>query len=599
MRSLISKRGLAGAMLVIVLLATLACSSGDDSVPAAPTVAVPSSADTGTSAASTDGAPVYGGTVTVPATGSWAFDPASNVFGFSWQKLGAGGNMWNELIRISPTDRETFEGDLAESWQMSDDGLTLKVKLIDGIMDHEGDPFTIEDVYYQLFRYVERPNKTPANTQACLRTYVKKVLDESGNKLAEPGLEITGTHEISIRFTAPRASTIACLGSPSVLYTPSKYTKAIDDAGGGYRDIDPDKGEYVGTGPFKIDMNNYEVGARMVWERNPNYFKAGLPYLDSIEHVLMSDDSAILANIRAGRLDVLGPLAPNFRMSEMQQLKKDLGDKILLHPHAQYRWEGIQLNVQDPALGPVGDPNADKVRKAIRLAVDPQEYIDGLYDGEGTIMVGFNLRDTWINTLEGWYSDMPAFNPDPASRAKMVVDAKQLMVDAGYGPDNKLSLLYLCATPTQHKCEAVAGQLNRDIYVDITVALGGGYGATSEKVRKGDYQIMSTAHNGRFADPDAMTLNVYPLWPDGGRNYTNGWTNDKFWDLHAKQNVEPDKTTRGGYLREMAKIVYEDAAMISIATGPNFWINRGNWRGYTPPPDPNVGYSLENVWLAP
>jgi peptide/nickel transport system substrate-binding protein len=586
-------------MLVIVLLATLACSSGDDSVPAAPTVAVPSSADTGTSAASTDGAPVYGGTVTVPATGSWAFDPASNVFGFSWQKLGAGGNMWNELIRISPTDRETFEGDLAESWQMSDDGLTLKVKLIDGIMDHEGDPFTIEDVYYQLFRYVERPNKTPANTQACLRTYVKKVLDESGNKLAEPGLEITGTHEISIRFTAPRASTIACLGSPSVLYTPSKYTKAIDDAGGGYRDIDPDKGEYVGTGPFKIDMNNYEVGARMVWERNPNYFKAGLPYLDSIEHVLMSDDSAILANIRAGRLDVLGPLAPNFRMSEMQQLKKDLGDKILLHPHAQYRWEGIQLNVQDPALGPVGDPNADKVRKAIRLAVDPQEYIDGLYDGEGTIMVGFNLRDTWINTLEGWYSDMPAFNPDPASRAKMVVDAKQLMVDAGYGPDNKLSLLYLCATPTQHKCEAVAGQLNRDIYVDITVALGGGYGATSEKVRKGDYQIMSTAHNGRFADPDAMTLNVYPLWPDGGRNYTNGWTNDKFWELHDKQNVEPDKTTRGGYLREMAKIVYEDAAMISIATGPNFWINRGNWRGYTPPPDPNVGYSLENVWLAP
>ena len=567
--------------MAVGLLAAIACSSGDDSAPAAP-VAAPT----------TDpNAPVYGGTVTVPATGSWAFDPASNVFGFSWQKLGAGGNMWNELIRISPKDRKTFEGDLAESWDMSGDGLTLKVKLRGGIVDHEGDPFTINDVFYQLYRYLERPNKTPANTQACLRTYLKPY--------ADGGLEVTGANEISIRFTAPRASTIACLGSPSVLYTPLKYTKAIDDAGGGYRDIDPEKGEYVGTGPFKIDLNNYEVGARMVWERNPNYFKEGLPYLDAIEHVKMSDDTAILANIRAGRLDVLGPLAPNFRISEMNQLKADLGDKILLHPHAQYRWEGIQLNVQDPALGPVGDPNADKVRKAIRLAVDPQEYIDGLYDGEGTIMVGFNLRDTWINTLEGWYSDMPAFNPDPASRAKMVADAKQLMVDAGYGPDNKLSLLYLCATPTQHKCEAVAGQLNRDIHVDITVKLGGGYGETGEQVRKGNFQIMSTAHNGRFADPDAMTLNVYPLWPDGGRNYTNGWTNDKFWDLHAKQNVEPDQATRGGYLREMAKIVYEDAAMISIATGPNFWINRGNWRGYTPPTDPNVGYTLENVWLAP
>ena len=72
-------------------------------------------------------------------------------------------------------DSATIEGDLAESWTASPDGMEYSFKILPGVVDHEGNPFTADDAYYQMFRYVERPNDVPTQKQTCLRTFGKPI----------------------------------------------------------------------------------------------------------------------------------------------------------------------------------------------------------------------------------------------------------------------------------------------------------------------------------------------------------------------------------------------------------------------------------------
>ena len=77
--------------------------------------------------------PKYGGALTMPTSGTWLFDPYAAICGHSWICWGSIGNLHNQLIRTSPADRSTLEGDLAESWTVNDDGITYTFKFERGL----------------------------------------------------------------------------------------------------------------------------------------------------------------------------------------------------------------------------------------------------------------------------------------------------------------------------------------------------------------------------------------------------------------------------------------------------------------------------------
>ena len=223
--------------LALLLLAAIACGASatptHTSTPlapiAAPTVtplpplavvtptkpAVPVAGATSTPAAPED--PVTaGGVINLSGKELHMIDP--NNGNFYLGNLRMVGNVWSTLIRVNPQDRVTIEGDLAESWTASPDGTEYSFKIRPGVVDHEGNPYTVDDAQYQMFRYVERPNGVPTQKQTCIRTYVKPI--------EEGGAEVTGPDELTIRLHAPelpscRASRV--LSAPS--YPPNTSSR--------------------------------------------------------------------------------------------------------------------------------------------------------------------------------------------------------------------------------------------------------------------------------------------------------------------------------------------------------------------------------------
>ena len=577
MRHLIPKRGLLGITLVLVLLVSLACSSSSDSAPAAPVVD-----DT-----------KYGGTLTMPMSGTWLFDPYAAVCGHSWICWGSVGNVHNQLIRTSPNDRSTLEGDLAESWNMSEDGKTYTFKIRDGILDHEGNAFTAEDVWYQFVRVVDQPNGVPGNTQACLRAYINPVRDDAGKLLADAGAEVTGTNEVTVRLKQAKSSFIPCLAGSFVPFLPDTYTKALDDSGAEHRDLDPTKGELIGTGPFKV--TEVTVDTKAVWERNPNFFRSGLPYLDRLDIVQMADAQATRANFLAGRLDNMGPGTIGLTDNDMQELSQSLPGQVRLSSMLRLGWKGFELNTATKPFGPQGDPAADDLRTAMQLGFDRQEYNKLITDGKGTLVTPYLPEWSYIGSLDDWYKDAPAFDPDPAVRSKLEAEAVALMEKHGYSESNPLKFGWVCWDRRTTECEAIIGQLERALPVEITPEIVD-LGTRTSRSKGGDFQMLETATGSRFNDPDAFNYQMYNLWGDGGRNYAS-WEDAEWLSLREEQALLTDNVERGKVLRKMGIRVYKGASLVGSVRGTGSHVSRTSLKGWVTRKTTFDTPTFETAWL--
>ena len=115
----------------------------------------------------------------------------------------------------------------------------------------------------------------------------------------------------------------------------------------------------MGSGPFKLKQ--YVHGASLEVERNPKYWKQGLPYMDGIKYYVMLDDGARAKALRSDRVDVE---FRGFAPAEVEGIKNQMGDKVTVaYPGQPGHW-GIAFNVDKK---PFDD---ERVRKAMSLALD-------------------------------------------------------------------------------------------------------------------------------------------------------------------------------------------------------------------------------------
>src|SRR5690606_13604068 len=100
------------------------------------------------------------------------------------------------------------------------------------------------------------------------------------------------------------------------------------------QDVHYYKAHTVGTGPFKL--KNYVRGSHIELERNPEYWKKGLPYMDGIKYFIIKDTSARAMAIRSGRADVE---FRGFPPTEAEAIQKQLGDRVVVaYPKAIINW---------------------------------------------------------------------------------------------------------------------------------------------------------------------------------------------------------------------------------------------------------------------
>jgi peptide/nickel transport system substrate-binding protein/glutathione transport system substrate-binding protein len=287
--------------------------------------------------------------------------------------------LYDALIDFDP-DTLALKPALAKSWRFTDPK-TLVLDLIDGVEFHDDTPFNAEAVKFNLDRYKSNP-----------RSNAKSDL----NSVA--AVEVTGKSQVTIHLAKPNSGLPTILTNRvGLMVSPTSIQKHGPNV-----DRIP-----VGTGPFKFTgwQDNYRISVT----RNPNYWRAGLPYLDGIEFHIINELNT------AGRTVSAGETQLALDMTVQQKLAADKLGGLITTATTSLIFFGAHINF---AQAPLTDR---RIRQALNYGVDREELNKVLVAGLGEPSSHIMPKDFWATdpTTIHYYH----YDPDRA---------KKLLADAGF-----------------------------------------------------------------------------------------------------------------------------------------------------------------------
>jgi peptide/nickel transport system substrate-binding protein len=244
--------------------------------------------------------------------------------------------VYNSLVVFDPHGYPNIIGDLAKSWTVSDDKMTWTFTLHQGVTFHDGSALTSADVKASWDKIIAPPEGV-VSPRKSLYQMTKSI-------------EAPDPYTVVFRLHYPSPSFLSMLAHPANFIYAKKYL-----------DQDPNyyKKNAMGSGPFKL--KEYVHGASLEMERNPKYWKQGLPYMDGIKYYIVKDDGARAKSLRSDRADVE---FRGFAPAEVEAIKGQMGDKVTVaYPGQPAHW-GVAFNIDKK---PFDD---ERVRQALSLALD-------------------------------------------------------------------------------------------------------------------------------------------------------------------------------------------------------------------------------------
>lgn len=334
------------------------------------------------------------------------------------------------------------EGDLAESWAVSDSGTEYVFKLRDGVTFHNGDAFTADDVLYTYNRS-KNPEKSIHSRVLNNVTGVEKLNDlEVKFTLAKPQASfLTKTLERS----SGRAMTII-------------NGRALEEMGESDYGMAP-----VGTGPFKVV--EHQLGQGVVLEKFERYYDPARPKLDRVIIKPISDAEPLAAAIESGDIQLIGGNPVPSELVDRFVANPDLVVDEVPGPGFQSIWinpwhEHMTVSDFNKPVSELMKEPGFMVRLAIAKAFDRDRFLKIAHFGRGTPAYGT------INPAMGFYYDAAIsetsnqrFDPD---------GARKLMADAGYPNGEGFPTLKLTTTPTgRREAQVVASILKENLGITV------------------------------------------------------------------------------------------------------------------------------------
>ena len=466
--------------------------------------------------------------------------------------------LYSTLLQIDPFHYPKIIGDVASTWKISPDGLTYTFTIRSGIRFHDGSPLTSADVKASYDKIVFPPPGV-RSVRKNAYTAVQRV------EAPDPGTVI-----FKLKF--PSASLMANLASPWNVIFPKKYL-----------DKDPNyfKSNVVGSGPFKF--KSYTRGATFEGERNPDYFVKNHPYLDGYKFYISPETSVRAAALRSGRAFIEFRDMP---LSEVEAIKRHLGDKIVVQETSATGWWGIALN---NTVKPFSDI---RVRKALTLGLDRYTAGRVLYPLTGLKFVGGLMRpgSEWALS-EAELERFPGFGKDPE---KNRAEARRLLAEAGYPNGLQVALKNRNVKLPYQDFAVFVIQEWRKIGVQAENHPLETAAWFADGRDTGNFEAIVAPGVEFMDDPDQFLRRYIPGDPQNWGRFSD----PRLEDLFSRQARSLDEVERKKLVNEIEKIVLDNAYYL-----PGLWWTRRvvHWtkvRNYVAPPNHYSNQKLQDVWLA-
>ena len=416
---------------------------------------------------------------------------------------------------------------LAESYEVSEDGTSVTLKLKDGLKWHDGEPITADDVIFTMDVNADT-NNGAGNTNVVI--------------LNDQPVKYEKVDDLTVKITLPMASA----SYPALL---GELTLIPEHVYGGNTSIVGAEANMsgIGSGPYKL--REFKQDQYLILEKNEDYYM-GAPDIDTVTFRIISDISAQEVALMNGEINLMElSSAP-----AVAKYSEDPNYTVVMYPEGRVNYLAVNKfceTVQDP-----------KVVEAVFAALDAQEIIDGAY-GEGMAVpantVLSNMTIFYDESVEGYSQD--------------IEKAKQLAAETGI--EGSTMTLYFNSERAYMKesAQVIQQQLkNVGINLEVIPLESTGF---FEKVfgTDGDYEFYLNGY-AAVGDPDTVVAGMYD-----GTWGVNLAVSDELLGLWQEARSVFTEDERAAIYKEIQEKTKEEMSCYPIAYPNYVFVTTGNVKG--------------------
>ena len=449
--------------------------------------------------------------------------------------------MYDQLVKFEGRI-DQVSPHLAESWTISEDGLTYTFTLHSGVTFSSGNPLTANDVKWTFDRL--------------------KNLKSNASFLADSiaGVEAPDDSTVVVTMTTADASFLSKLASPNFGILDSEVVKAnggsaAEDAASADNAQNWLDHQSAGSGPFILEK--FEPDAEIILVRNDKYWKGPAP-LQRIHFQNIKDPNTQLLMLQKGDIDIAMGLGP-----EHAQMAGSFPDITVL-PLTTMTMSFLLMNDDQELAGPIANKD---VRQAIKYAIDYRGF--HMLAGEGAV--------TPISVIQqGFLGSLPPRDPDFTDLDK----AKELLAKAGYPDGFETKIETISYLHDGLNWVTVAEKVAADLALvgikatiepkELTVGL--------DEYRKGQWALATAGWSPDFLD----ATNQLAFLPGSTVGLRANWTEDanpELAELGKQAAVESDTEKRAALLEEIQRRMDENSPFLPIVQHPSRLAFRNDVKG--------------------
>lgn len=442
-----------------------------------------------------------------------------------------------EGLMKNDADGKVIPG-IAESYKLSDDNLTYTFTLRDAKWSN-GDPVTAQDFEYSWKRVL---NPDLAADYAFQLYYIKggEAYNTGTGTIDDVAVKAIDDKTLEVTLAAPTGYFLEL----TAFYTYYPVNKAVVEANAEWANK-PET--HISNGPFK--MTTWEHNAKIILEKNANYYNAEAIKLDGIDFDIIEDENTAWQKYEGGEYDILAtlPQAVTAQMSAEKNPELTVGAQVGLYYY----------NINNE----IKPFNNVKVRKGMSLTLDQQTIVDKITQGgqipaEGAVPVGL------VDETGAEYRDKVG------KQVEYNVEEGKKLFDEGLAEEgmtveqfNAAGNVLLYNTSEAHKKIAQAAQEMWRTSLGIEIGLENvEFQVKLDREKAGDYQISRGGWIGDYMDP----MTVLDLWLTESSFNDANFFNAKYDELIKGAKATADQNIRFNNMREAEAILMEEMPIIPV-----------------------------------